>query len=101
LPLPLSPTLFPYTTLFRSFAGQTLPVRRPCVAQVVLAVKDRGARADVHTIQMRQVVEHLLVVLVTKPLLVVVRIENWMVGRKLLDRKSTRLNSSHLGISYA
>jgi len=24
-----------------------------------------------------------------------------LVGREVLDRKSTRLNSSHLGISYA
>src|SRR5471030_2499374 len=54
---PLRSTLFPYTTLFRSYRGDASP--------------DAPDRRD------RQVL------------------------CRALDRKSTRLNSSHLGISYA
>src|SRR5256885_2816571 len=64
-------TLFPYTTLFRSLEGDDAP---------------RGARARlalVHDLGLR--VEGIAV-------------ED---GLRELDRKSTRLNSSHLVISYA
>src|SRR5258705_7594201 len=69
-------TLFPYTTLFRSVLGPEaarphLPRRGPDV-----------------------VVEHPLVLEVH-----VDRLEEVLAVS--LDRKSTRLNSSHLGISYA
>src|SRR5258705_2906100 len=54
-------TLFPYTTLFRSEAGQTL---------------QQNQQPDRHDD----------------------RVQRRLAGQ---DRKSTRLNSSHLGISYA
>src|SRR5262245_65183024 len=74
LPPPRS-TLFPYTTLFRS--GQVV-VRRDEVPAVDEAV-GHGDSVAVGG--------------------VVVRLDHG--ARRGRDRKSTRLNSSHLGISYA
>src|SRR3712207_7286251 len=64
-------TLFPYTTLFRS----TVPrAREPTASGGPRQVQVRLARAvDLYEYQ----------------------------GKELLDRKSTRLNSSHANISYA
>src|SRR5205814_6941960 len=70
-------TLFPYTTLFRSWEedpGATLTV------QELFAAAWPGERARAASIRNR--------VYVT-------------ISRLRRDRKSTRLNSSHLGISYA
>src|SRR5258707_8477273 len=66
-------TLFPYTTLFRSFLGKSLALGyvapAVAVAGTKVAVTDKsGDKAD---------------------------------GEIHLDRKSTRLNSSHANISYA
>src|SRR2546427_8506608 len=72
-------TLFPYTTLFRSLGKQIqIPVYRTETKDPVVAVREglERARADA-----------LDVVIVDT------------AGR--LDRKSTRLNSSHSQISYA
>src|SRR5699024_12817251 len=66
LPPPPTSTLFPYTTLFRSFRGH-------------------GVAGD-HVAE----VEHVL-----DPLLF------FLGDGALLDRKSTRLNFSHVSISYA
>src|SRR2546426_7912602 len=80
-------TLFPYTTLFRSRSDQTgeeeaaSPVRDQ--AQLVEHLADRGlVRRDPVIAGQRQI----------RP----------AAGRRTVqDRKSTRLNSSHLVISYA
>src|SRR5256885_4691577 len=71
-------TLFPYTTLFRSVAG---------------AEQDDAA----HAWYTQQIVAHLQLSVVTqvKCVVAVVRTDH------MQDRKSTRLNSSHLVISYA
>src|SRR5207253_10452281 len=72
---PLCMALFPYTTLFRSLRGRGRS-------------RDRGAGAmalRVHQVR-RQVVDH-------------GKEDN--VQRQRRDRKSTRLNSSHVAISYA
>src|SRR5947199_3976946 len=70
-------TLFPYTTLFRSQTYADLLLRARRQGDVALDRAFRNLWVDVED-----------------------------VGRSLqqtarLDRKSTRLNSSHLGISYA
>src|SRR5438045_5203405 len=65
-------TLFPYTTLFRSQAGFTVSIRAAGVSSEFFQLS--AARAS------RVLGES---------------------GRCHSDRKSTRLNSSHLGISYA
>src|SRR5205807_10510284 len=77
LPRPPSSTLFPYTTLFRSWATDGERFRRPGC---------RRARARDHTDASR-VRGH-------------ASTRRAELGSRR-DRKSTRLNSSHLVISYA
>src|SRR3712207_8431993 len=81
-------TLFPYTTLFRSGSGSAGPVRRIpsvggggvlMVVRLVAAVVARGGLVSVEGDRLR------------------CRLPK---GEEL-DRKSTRLNSSHANISYA
>src|SRR3712207_8494687 len=67
-------TLFPYTTLFRSFAGQDI---------TGLSAAERVALGITLVPEGRQVFPGLT------------------VDHNLRDRKSTRLNSSHANISYA
>src|SRR3712207_8705421 len=78
-------TLFPYTTLFRS----RVPVGRALRGDVprgdVLRRRRRG-----HVVDLEALVEAAGDVEVGAP-----------VDRVVLDRKSTRLNSSHANISYA
>src|SRR5690606_42166200 len=83
----LWPTLFPYTTLFRS---------RPAVADLERGHRDaRLGHQRLLAADLRHVGGRVL--------------EDLLVGRGLahahverdLDRKSTRLNSSHVKISYA
>src|SRR5947199_7402059 len=71
-------TLFPYTTLFRSNGAQL-------VQQLLLSLPQRGLVR-----QLKIVADHLASLSVQAP-----------IGEGSEDRKSTRLNSSHLGISYA
>src|SRR3712207_8621531 len=65
-------TLFPYTTLFRSFGPRTMASvsRRSIVSASSTSLSDFMARSTT-------------------------------AGRASVDRKSTRLNSSHANISYA
>src|SRR5436853_5240506 len=82
---PPSPTLFPYTTLFRSpdHREQHLPaLAEDHELDVADEPREIGARGDVGP-----VLHHRLSVRTRAA-----------AGE---DRKSTRLNSSHLGISYA
>src|SRR5690242_21495221 len=73
-------TLFPYTTLFRS------PRRIPRVLPLV------GHRDDVGVVEMRP----FAIASALAPLG-----RRRLAGIALEDRKSTRLNSSHMSISYA
>src|SRR5437868_9085717 len=86
-------TLFPYTTLFRSFdvrdearggGHEAIAERRG--AQTNLA----GANLGIRRRAVRQAID-------------IARSKTLAVGnhRHELDRKSTRLNSSHVSISYA
>src|SRR5690242_21416982 len=87
---PPGSTLFPYTTLFRSVLSD---MDQPLGAAIGNAVEVReaidvlrgGGPADVRALTVRLGAEMLV------------------LGRKArdLDRKSTRLNSSHMSISYA
>src|SRR5205807_8153956 len=89
------PTLFPYTTLFRSHAVHAGRVRAPVALDP--AVRHIQRRRVVHEVE--QVIE---------PAARIGRRPAVKLGLHLryprprpLDRKSTRLNSSHLVISYA
>src|SRR5207249_10400889 len=78
-PTPLSPTLFPYTTLFRSLPPASPgAIRHPlsaCSAPVICPASSTPAGSVAGSGQ--------------------------RTGRAYQDRKSTRLNSSHVSISYA
>src|SRR5437899_6034876 len=78
---PPSSTLFPYTTLFRSE-----PVTERRVDDGVADAHDEPAE------------ERGIAALFKDGLLLETTLERF---HELRDRKSTRLNSSHLGISYA
>src|SRR5256885_12988431 len=84
-------TLFPYTTLFRSHAGVIVPMRRP-VPLAPGADESRLERGEDVPVRLQQRLE-LADVLEHRRLR--------RVGVARVDRKSTRLNSSHLVISYA
>src|SRR5690606_39806382 len=81
---PPTSTLFPYTTLFRSLAAHER-VRPPSMTRAVNALAEMGlVEKGEHATDRRQVV---------------VRLTD--AGVREVDRKSTRLNSSHVKISYA
>src|SRR2546427_1838397 len=73
-------TLFPYTTLFRS---------PQAIENAVILVRERAARRG---IRLHHVIEEGLGQ---------IRGDERKMKQVLLDRKSTRLNSSHSQISYA
>src|SRR5207247_7588518 len=80
-PPPPTPTLFPYTTLFRSFLGVLpgLTVGRPESRRPSIRAPEARPAAPVAPLQKGR---------------------SLLVGSGL-DRKSTRLNSNHEWISYA
>src|SRR3712207_7782579 len=83
-------TLFPYTTLFRSaLVPREVGVRDAAQREVEVARAEPDLCAGRQ--QRELTVEH-----VEALVLVVVDVQ-----RRLVDRKSTRLNSSHANISYA
>src|SRR5207249_12330796 len=85
-PQPQQSTLFPYTTLFRSLVTQRV-LRATRHLFTLLDELEAGVLAG-------HVLERLLDLLIDDAVLVV-RTD------VLKDRKSTRLNSSHVSISYA
>src|SRR5690606_41874733 len=94
LPPPWS-TLFPYTTLFRSGMGWRMgllvSVMLPIVTLISLGIYDLGGGV-LHQIAVIGVVIALGILIDNA----IVMVENIQT-----DRKSTRLNSSHVKISYA
>src|SRR5690625_6715130 len=86
-PPPPTPTPFPYTTLFRSRSYELVD---SSAESADIAIIDW----DNDVIRQQWTRQHQLagLAVATKP---------DSVGGNLLDRKSTRLNSSHVAISYA
>src|SRR5205807_5943338 len=97
LPRPPSAPLFPYTTLFRSRGtdGADLLARR------VLALLAGHGLEECRRIKERLVVAGRIVGGGLHRLLVITVDADPMHFASAQDRKSTRLNSSHLVISYA
>src|SRR5205807_6971968 len=95
-PPPLSP-LFPYTTLFRSLGFIGVGNRGDQVLDAFLAHKDAQVVAvcDIH----RPYVDFAARKAGTTPK--TYHDYRELLAQKDVDRKSTRLNSSHLVISYA
>src|SRR5439155_7368668 len=93
LPPPPTSTLFPYTTLFRSPSSCLAAVRLPVRDLRGLQHRSRGAAVDDAATRRRVALPGSLG---TQQRHVPIR-----SGRRTGDRKSTRLNSSHVAISYA
>src|SRR5690606_41528593 len=87
-PLPPSPTLFPYTTLFRS-----------------VSISACGGRMKLRSTRRVSKAEKLVTTPFDKALLGMITFFLSKVAScvymMFIDRKSTRLNSSHVKISYA
>src|SRR5205814_10440627 len=94
LTLPPAPPLFPYTTLFRSW----IPYIRP---GFTLAKQVGAAVRDTPDLKLIVLAKHGLVVWGDSAEEAYRRTIEVINQAADLDRKSTRLNSSHLGISYA
>src|SRR5438874_4868685 len=92
---PPRPTLFPYTTLFRSLAGAECGPLRPVDQRDLDRLGDFREGED----GIGRPVEARHACAIEADLL----LQNAADGldRRSLDRKSTRLNSSHVEISYA
>src|SRR5437868_7478022 len=84
LPIPPISTLFPYTTLFRSDTKSAAGAIFRCYLQGILQITEFAPLGNGCLESIRSVVDGTAVV---------------DLGAK--DRKSTRLNSSHVSISYA
>src|SRR5207249_10931685 len=86
-------TLFPYTTLFRSLHDSEAPiadhVHLPVAAslRLVIALREDGITPRASEVEVREVGA--------------APDDSDVVAARALDRKSTRLNSSHVSISYA
>src|SRR5690606_41836193 len=95
---PPRPTLCPYTTLFRS--GKSLAFRNRLLAALGYAI---GCMAIFATFSRQAFLiigtTTLLLALRRNPLVAVIAVAGMLAYP--LDRKSTRLNSSHVKISYA
>src|SRR5258705_4215531 len=76
-------TLFPYTTLFRSFLVVFFQVEHLHVARAIAIYRPTLAARPI------------------KQFVYLARLLGSVGSGQVTDRKSTRLNSSHLGISYA
>src|SRR5205814_9958644 len=94
IPTPLLLTLFPYTTLFRS-------ARLSCSRLFCTDVDGRSIQKNLPAALPSSVPSYHLRLISTW--WVCTSKMNWSLGHfsANADRKSTRLNSSHLGISYA
>src|SRR3712207_9482520 len=93
-------TLFPYTTLFRSSWGQ-----RILGMETPAALENRNVQGEMnlHNIKGIHSMVRMLGLLIVLGTCVAIPLADRFVpaARALLDRKSTRLNSSHANISYA
>src|SRR5205814_4236614 len=90
-PHPHYPTLFPYTTLFRSLARSEGPIMLQHIRNVEHDINNPAD--DFHS-------QTALLEKINVAAAMQLRVGE-QTNQFLLDRKSTRLNSSHLGISYA
>src|SRR3712207_8914246 len=82
-------TLFPYTTLFRSAAGALCGLGDFNFLSALRPVSAAEADLDPKVVRLRPEIEPMVRLLEETP------------RERVLDRKSTRLNSSHANISYA
>src|SRR5699024_11580564 len=90
---PLTSPLFPYTTLFRSL--KVVEVTGPRIVKQRIASRKPQCQPIFDLIDVLKNIDHSL-----SPLADI--FSRWIrIPDVFLDRKSTRLNSSHVSISYA
>src|SRR5207253_4670967 len=96
LRLPPTPPLFPYTTLFRSYADPDL---RGQLAPLFVAAVKPGEETFIDQLRRRHADPEERAQAEAEIMLR----KNWSALGSFIkeDRKSTRLNSSHVAISYA
>src|SRR5262245_62657476 len=94
IPRPPSSTLFPYTTLFRSDV-----LWRATLQRAADISREHTARLGCRSLDVLHLATGLQ--LGFRHFLTFDRRQQQLARAVGLDRKSTRLNSSHLGISYA
>src|SRR5205814_9951299 len=99
LPCALRASLFPYTTLFRSVG--MLSIFAGCSVGLWLLAQKLLHQADVMVKHGPLMLFASVLLLVGFNLLAIGLLGEMQVRHYHEDRKSTRLNSSHLGISYA
>src|SRR3712207_8258768 len=100
-------TLFPYTTLFRSFARQMRKEIRK--HEVQAPIYDPNDEPIMDNIRIRQLLPHRYPMQLVDKIIAmgptsIVGVKNITSNEPFFqgqDRKSTRLNSSHANISYA
>src|SRR3712207_8986325 len=90
-------TLFPYTTLFRSERAEDVEQRRFSAARRT----HNGNKLPLFYFQVNVVQCFGLHFVCGKEHREIFYLNHWICFKKLVDRKSTRLNSSHANISYA
>src|SRR5699024_12705690 len=86
-------SLFPYTTLFRSGTVIIDEPRLPTLPEVTFAVVTRNPATRAAAAVASALQRHSPDLRTRRPA--------GAAGRRVRDRKSTRLNSSHVSISYA
>src|SRR5690606_42157886 len=97
---PLAPISSPYTTLFRSHPAISLsPIVESRVADTRLATHFHDRCAFIRLAQDERDLRLRELRFLHGTLLLPSRDHNWKIPAR--DRKSTRLNSSHVKISYA
>src|SRR5207253_6283067 len=98
---PLLSTLFPYTTLFRSVVDPRISIDRGDDAQREGDDESDGHRSErelnCRRITLGNLFAHRFIRLKRAPEIAADHVRD---VRDVLDRKSTRLNSSHVAISY-
>src|SRR5690625_6041372 len=99
-PRPPISTLFPYTTLFRSLAEVKQTVDDAIAHNKYIIFEDHS-HYDSWTEEQLEDLEKLIDYIKEKEVPIVNLQDGFNMRGNILDRKSTRLNSSHVAISYA
>src|SRR5699024_11696530 len=95
--LPLSSTYFPYTTLFRSARLKNQKLNNE---QIESLFEHRPASAKKEYLSLINAGD-LVITDQDRLIISLLQPERLLEMTRMLDRKSTRLNSSHVSISYA
>src|SRR5699024_11266552 len=94
-------TLLPYTTLFRSYLAMARVAHREGYPEIGLYWEKAAYEEAEHAAKFSELLGDVVTTSTKKNLEMRVEAENGATAGKFEDRKSTRLNSSHVTKSYA